>query len=273
MHKIAAICEFLERFAPSRLAEEWDNVGLLVGDRAAPVTSVMTCLTVTPASVREAIDQQANLIVTHHPFPFRATKRLTADNIEGRMLLELIGARISVYSPHTAFDSAAVGINHQLASGLGLTGINPLVEKPWDEDESGLMSGNPLMLGAGRHGVLPQPEPLGNFLHRVKKFLGLSHVKFVGDMNRPVRSVAVACGSAGEFLSTAAGTGADCFVTGETSFHTCLEAESLGMALVLTGHFASERFAVVELADVLSREYPGVKVWASREEVDPLQFA
>ena len=85
----------------------------------------MTCLTVTPAAVDEAISGRAELIVTHHPLPFAAVKRLTSDTVVGRMLLKLIAAGVAVYSPHTAFDSAAAGINQRLAEGLGSTDIRP----------------------------------------------------------------------------------------------------------------------------------------------------
>jgi dinuclear metal center YbgI/SA1388 family protein len=128
--RIADIVAFLERFAPLDLAEEWDNVGLLAGDRGRETQAVLTCLTLTPEVAREAIERRAGLVVTHHPVLFRAVKRLTADDPQGAMLLEMIAAGIAVYSPHTAYDSAAEGINQQLARRLGLTEIEPLRPLP-----------------------------------------------------------------------------------------------------------------------------------------------
>ncbi len=87
----------------------------------------MTCLTITPESAREAVAARADLIVSHHPLPFHPLKRLTDESGEGRLLLELIGAKIAVFSPHTAFDSAQQGINQRLAAGLQLLDIGPLV--------------------------------------------------------------------------------------------------------------------------------------------------
>lgn len=130
MPAVADIVAFLRRFAPPELAEEWDNVGLLVGDAALPAERVLTCLTLTPDVAREAIDRKVQLIVTHHPILFRPVQRLTADDAQGRMLLDLIAARIAVYSPHTGYDSAAGGINQQLARLLGLTEIEPLRPAP-----------------------------------------------------------------------------------------------------------------------------------------------
>src|SRR5262245_49100952 len=148
---VADVCAFLDAFAPPALAAEWDNVGLLVGDPAQKVERVMTCLTVTPAATAEAIRERADLIVTHHPLPFKPLKRLTADQPVGRILLDLIRAGIAIHSPHTAFDSAATGINQQLAEGLGLTGIQPL------EPTEGLPSG----LGSGRWGSMAKEQSLG----------------------------------------------------------------------------------------------------------------
>jgi putative NIF3 family GTP cyclohydrolase 1 type 2 len=75
MTSLQAVCSSLASIAPLRLAEEWDNVGLLVGDRRASIEKVMTCLTVTPNVVSEALEQQVGLIVTHHPLPFKPMAR------------------------------------------------------------------------------------------------------------------------------------------------------------------------------------------------------
>src|SRR5713101_8136145 len=100
MPTVGAIIDYLDHFAPSHLAADWDNVGLLLGDRSAKVERVMTCLTVTPEVSQEAIGSQAQLIVCHHPILFHPIQRLTTDTPEGRMLLSLIRAGVAVYSPH-----------------------------------------------------------------------------------------------------------------------------------------------------------------------------
>ena len=256
---IQQLCTFLDDFAPPKLAEEWDNVGLLVGDRKRAVARVMTCLTVTPDSVAEAVDQQADCIVTHHPLPFRALKRITTDTVPGMLLWKLIRAGIAVYSPHTAFDSAAVGINQTLAEGVGLTDIQPLI--PAEEHQG---------VGTGRMGRFESARTLGDLANRLKEFLGIEHLKAVGNLAAPGEKVAVACGSAGQFLGPARAKCCDALVTGETTFHTCLEAEATEVGLVLPGHYASERFAVERLAEVVSQEFPHMTTWACAAEHDPV---
>ena len=259
MFTVNSITTFLDRFAPSRLAEDWDNVGLLVGDGQQPLDRVMTCLTVTPASAAEAIEHRAQLIVAHHPMPFRPQRRLTRDTTVGRLLLDLISAGVAVYSPHTAFDSASEGINQRLAVGLKLRGIGPLIPHPEGQ-------------GSGRYGWLEEPLRLADLAEQLKQFLAIERLQMVGDLQQVVRSVAVACGAAGEFLTAACEHGCDAMVLGETQFHTCLEAEAQGVSLLLPGHFASERFALECLADVLREEFPTLEIWASRQERDPLAW-
>ncbi|MEX0937887.1 MAG: Nif3-like dinuclear metal center hexameric protein [Pirellulales bacterium] len=260
MTTIQDIAELIEASAPRQLAEEWDNVGLLVGDGRRPARRIMTCLTITPGSAAEAVREKADLVVTHHPLPFRPLKRLTSGTPEGRMLLDLIEAHVAVYSAHTAFDSAAKGINQQLAQGLGLAQIEPIV--PGDE-----------LSGSGRMGRLQTPQTLAELVERVKAFLAIEHLQYVGDDAHQVRKLGIACGSGGDFLDAAQSKGCDCLLTGETRFHTALAAEAQGVGLILAGHFASERFALVQLAGWLDEWLPGVHVWPSRSERDPVRWA
>ncbi len=262
MLPLKQISDYLEQFAPPELAEDWDNVGLLAGDGEATVKRLMTCLTITPRSADEAIQRQADLIVTHHPLPFHALKRLTTTTTTGRLLWDLITHRVAIYSPHTAFDSTVNGINQQLAEGLGLDDIAPLV--PIEGASEGA--------GSGRFGHLPQATPLHHVAKQLRTFLGIEHLQFVGGTNASIERVAVACGAAGEFLSAARRANCDLLVLGETNLHTCLEAEASNVALLLPGHFASERFAVEHLATVLAGRFPELEVWASATESDPLHL-
>ncbi len=262
MTTVDTVAEILEAFAPGDLAEEWDNVGLLVGDRSGEVRRLMTCLTITPDAAAEAILERADLIVAPHPLPFHPLKRLTTDSTTGRILWDLAAARISVISPHTAFDSAANGINQQLAEGLALTDIGPLVVSETDSS-----------LGSGRYGNIGGSLALSDLITRVKNFLRIDSVRVVGAAEASVTRVAVACGSGGSFLESARQAGCDCLVTGEATFHTCLEAEANQIAMILTGHYASERFAVQRLVDFLAGQLPSVQVWPSRRESDPLRPA
>ncbi len=256
---IRDIADFLNDFAPTRLAEDWDNVGLLVGDAQASVNSVMTCLTITPESAAEAIAKAVSLIVTHHPLPFQPFKRLTVENTSAKLLWNLIRAGVAIYSPHTGFDSAAEGINQSLAQRIGLTEIRPLIPRLGDAD----------LLGAGRVGKL-NGKSLAELIGDLKQQFGLKYVQFVGDLTAPCTQVGIACGSGGSFLAVAESAGCNTFVTGEMTFHNCLDAKAKNISVVQLGHYASERFAVENLAVRLQQKFSDLAVWASELESDPI---
>jgi dinuclear metal center YbgI/SA1388 family protein len=363
MPTVAAAVEVLEQIAPPALAADWDNVGLLLGERTAEVRRIMTCLTVTPESAAEAVEEGAQMIVTHHPILFRAVKRLTGDTPEGRMLLALARAGVAVYSSHTAFDDASGGVNDILARRLGLIDVGPLrrredarsykvvvftSEKDLDRVAEAMFAAgagrigqysecsyrllgvgtffgseatNPTIgqkgrreevaewrleavcpegsvdavlaavrrshsyeepafdvyplrppaspLGVGRVGALPESRPLRLIAEAVKTALHAGPVQIIGDPERAVQRVAVACGAGGELLPDAVRAHADVMLTGEARFHDHLAAQAQGLALVLPGHYATERCGMEELAERLKAEWPDVAVWASRRERDP----
>lgn len=259
--ELRLVLNYLDELCPPALAEDWDNTGLLIGSKDKAVSTLMTCLTLTPDVAAEALDRQVHLVVTHHPVLFRAVKKLTDETAEGRMILNLIRAGIAVYSPHTSYDGAGEGINRQIAQGLGLAAVQPI--RPSLKDPS---------LGAGRMGDLPHEASLGNFCERVKELLGVRRAWMIGDAARTVRRVGIACGAASDFMFDAARQGCDVLLTGEARFHACLEARSLGIALVLPGHYATERPAMETLAHVLLRKFPALTVFASQTERDPIEW-
>mgnify|MGYP002635784526 CR=1 FL=1 len=259
MSTVSDVIAFLENFAPPALAEDWDNVGLLVGREAAEVRQIMTCLTLTPDVAAEAVQQGVQMVVSHHPVLFRAAKKITDATSEGRMLLHLIENGVAVYSPHTSFDSAELGINQQLAESFGLSEIQPI--RPSENVEG---------LGSGRVGRLAHSVPLTEFLGTVRSAVGSEYVEFSGSSDAPVLQVAVACGAAAEFLTDGIRLGCDTFVTGEARFHSALEARAEGINLILLGHYSSERPAVEQLAKTLAVEFTNAEIYASRAETDPL---
>jgi dinuclear metal center YbgI/SA1388 family protein len=234
------------------------------------LNAVLTCLTLTSDVAQGAIEKKAGLIVTHHPILFRPVQSLTDDRTEGKMLLDLIQAGIAVYSPHTAYDSARTGINAQLAETFGLSDVRPL--RPVSEAQ---LARFPHLegLGAGRFGTLSEPCSLDELAQQVREKLPVSAgVQLVGESDRSIRTVAIACGSAAEMIQDAARAGADVLITGEARFHACLEARSLGIGLIVAGHYATERPGIEHLARCLTRAFSGLTVFASEAETDPLRL-
>jgi dinuclear metal center YbgI/SA1388 family protein len=131
---------------------------------------------------------------------------------------------------------------------------------------------SPSAAGEGRLGRLAGPMPLRDLAGRVKEVLNAGLVQAVGDPQRPVQRVALACGAGGELLTDAVRSRADVFLTGELRFHDYLAAQAQGLALLLPGHFATERCGVEELAIRLQERWPALKAWAAQTERDPVSW-
>lgn len=263
MTLISTLIDTLNDLAPRSLAEDWDNTGLLLGDPRRDASKILTCLTLTPDVADEAMAGNYDLIVSHHPILFRPIQQLTTTETQGDMLLQLIQSRIAVYSPHTSYDNSKQGINQQLAEALGLRVLRPLRVRD-DVSES--------VAGSGRMGTLSAPKSLKELADQAKTLFRITTIGLVGDPDMQISRVGIACGSAAEFLSDAAKLGCDAFITGEARFHDYLKARDLGIAMLLPGHYASERGGVEQLARLIHSHHPECVVDASQIESDPLQY-
>ncbi len=261
MSTVGSVSQYLGEVAPLALAESWDNVGLLLGDRGSSVERVMTCLTLSPSTVAEAVERNVDLVVAHHPLPFKPVGTITTESYTGGLLWQLASHRVAVYCPHTAWDSAESGVNAQLAQLLSLSDVVPMQPS----DAPGLEH-----CGSGRCGRTPSELSLDAFAGQVEKLVPHSRMRVV-DAGRTVHKVGIACGSGGSLLGLAVKSGCDTLLTGEATFHNCLEAQAAGVNLVMNGHYASERFSLDQLALQLANKLESLVVWASEKESDPVR--
>ena len=170
MPSLPDVVAALERIAPERLAAEWDSVGLLVAPRDPQVRRALTCLTLTPEVAAEAVRARIDLVITHHPLPFRPIGRITPETGTGRVLLTLVGSGCGVWSSHTAWDSAAGGINEQLAALIGLAEICPIAPDASDP-----------AVGFGRMGSAPGDPTVAALARLLAGTLDATGVQIVGD--------------------------------------------------------------------------------------------
>jgi dinuclear metal center YbgI/SA1388 family protein len=268
MAMLAAVTTTLETIAPLRLAAEWDAVGLLVEPRRPTIERVLTCLSITRGVVAEAMEQRADLVITHHPLPFKPVARLTTASPTGRLLLDLAAAGIGVWSSHTAWDSAAGGINDQLAALLELDDVAPLVPDGLDPTVGFGRMGRAVKGAAGAGG----PPTVGDIAARLGSRLGLPGVFVTGAGDRAAGRVGIVCGSGGDCLADVLRAGCSTFVTGEIRLHDALAAAHGDVAVVAVGHQASEQFAMEPLGRRLEAGLPGVVCLTSRADQDPLTW-
>ena len=188
MTTVQDILTFMEGLAPYELAESWDNVGLLCGDRAQEVTSVLCALDVTETVVQEAAERGAQLVVAHHPAIFTSVSRVTSDDTTGRVLRYAIKHDISIICMHTNADCAEGGVNDALASALFLTNVVSM-----EAGENGML---------GRVGDLPREMQPREFALYVKECLRAGGVRFC-DGGKPITRVAVGGGACGKLMDYA----------------------------------------------------------------------
>ncbi len=140
---VADVCDAMEAIAPCGLAQEWDNVGLLVGDPSARVRRVLTCIDLTPDVVDEAIKKKTDFVMAYHPPIFKPVARLRADSHEtDALVFRCIKHGIAIYSMHTALDAADGGTNDVIAELCGCRATEPLeyVDEPGVDQQAGSAS-------------------------------------------------------------------------------------------------------------------------------------
>lgn len=238
MVKCQVVMDALEHIAPRRLAEDWDNPGLLVGALNQDVKKIVVCLDVSDEVVEQAIREDADMIVAHHPLIFRGLKKIRTDLPLGRRLQQLLKHDIAVAAAHTNLDIAEGGVNDVLAQAIGLSKLSAFVIM--SQYEHGAVN------SMGRMGSLPAPMSVQEFAAQVRDALPTEHVRLVDAGARPVRKVALCSGSGAEFIQKAAFMGADVYVTGDVKYHEAQQAVELGMHVIDAGHFGTE-FPVVEV--------------------------
>ena len=129
MTRIEDIVSYIEQIAPLAYQEDYDNVGLVIGEPSVPVTGVLICLDITEPVLQEAKAKNCNLIIAHHPIIFRPISKLTGKNYVERCIAYAIKQNIALYILHTNLDNVAQGVNRQIAQTLGLNNLTILLPK------------------------------------------------------------------------------------------------------------------------------------------------
>jgi len=258
--KLQNVIQILDDIAPLTLAEDWDNVGLLINPlKPRNVKKILLTIDLTESVADEAIAGKFDLIMAYHPILFRPANRLNADLAYDRTVMKLIQKNIAVYSPHTALDAVIGGVNDWLADGVG------------DGEISVLHPIENLDAGQGRLVELKKPVKFKTLTTRIKKYLGLKSVRIAKPAeDTPIQTVAL-CAGAG--ISAFEGIQADCYLTGEMSHHNVLASTLSGSHIILCEHTNTERGYLPTFGKLLKKALgQGVDIQCSKIDADPIQF-
>ena len=236
---VTDICLFMNQLAPVAYAESWDNPGLLLGHLAQHVHKILVALDLSPEVAEQAIEQECDIIITHHPYYFSLPKTLAVTDTKMEVLYELIKHDVALYAAHTNLDAAKGGVNDVLAARLGLEDVTEIPRKDCPEQ------------GLARIGVLAEPMELKAFAAKVRDDLGAEHLTFAGG-EEPVYKVAVVGGSGADFMEDALAAGADTLVTGDLKYHVAQKALNLGLNVVDGTHQLTESPVIDKLEQVLN---------------------
>ena len=255
---LSDLLTILDRLAPLRYAEPWDNVGLLTGDPDAEIERALCTIDLTHAVLDEALAAGARLVIAYHPPVFEGLKRVR----HGSILQRAIRADVAVWSPHTALDVAPGGTNDVLADAAGLVDRAPL-------KITSVADG----VGIGRIGTLPSPRPRAEILDRIKRELHLSALLVAGPREGLCARVAMCAGAGRGLLDEAIAQKADVYLTGELPHHDALKAAAAGVTVACALHSNSERGTLPRLAKRLAAEAPAVTFTVSAADRDPFVVA
>lgn len=374
MPTVKDLVDAIELIAPPRLAQAWDNVGLIAGEPDIRLRRCLLCIDFMPPVAAEAIRRKCQAVIAYHPPIFKPVKSLRTGTGTGGgpmdALYRAIRAGIAVYSPHTALDAAEGGTGDALAGLLGARIIGPISPDRVGTDETKVVvfvpaaqvervCGAMFAAGAGRIGLyeecsfrlagtgtffggegtnprvgsrgrleaveelrvemvcgsrhlssvisalrethpyeepafdlyplspkpaesrgigrlaeLPKPMALGTVASQLARAVKVKAAQVVGDMRRPVRTLAILVGAAGRIdIEFPRSQKADVLITGEIRHHDALAFAGSDWSAIALGHWASERPVLPRLAAVLEQSVEGVQAIVSTADRDPLAIA
>ena len=251
MTTVSEILEFFESFAPVGTAMDFDNVGLLIGDKSAEVSRALLTLDITAETVDEAAALGCELIISHHPVIFQPLKRINTRDAA----YMLANRGISAVCMHTNLDlSEEFGVNTALADALGVKNLRRSAV------------GECLFIGE-----LEERTDILSFAQSAKAALGCEGLRYT-DAKPAVKTVAVSSGAGGSEIFAAAEEGADVLVTGEIKHHEINAANALGVDVIDAGHFKSEDIVIFPLKKRLEASFSDIVFTKSKVYTDKVKY-
>ncbi|MBR2561012.1 MAG: Nif3-like dinuclear metal center hexameric protein [Eubacterium sp.] len=254
------ILKKLEEEYPLECAEDWDNPGLLVGHRNQKIQKILVALDATEEIIQQAIDSDADMIITHHPLLFHSIRNVNDDSFLGRRLLALIENGIACYAMHTNFDVLGMALLNEQQLELKNTHVLDVT----DESDG-------VVEGIGRVGEWEEPRSLMQAAEFVHTKLGLDAVRCYG-LEQSLRSpepekihrVAVCGGSGKSVIEPAIEESAQVLITGDIDYHTAIDALAQGLYIIDAGHYGTEYGFIAYMANKIRKLFPDIETEEAR---------
>lgn len=245
------LIEHLQKVAPEDFAQDWDNVGLLVGDRKQEIKKIFIALDADEAAIAQAKAVGAQLLLTHHPLIFSPLKKINCDHFISARVVELLRSQMSYYAMHTNFDAAKM--SELAAERMGLTVEAPLAD---------IFTRDGKDYGIGVVGSLKEPEAIAGLCAVVKEAFGLDAVKLFRAETGPISRVAICPGSGKSTIGDAIAAGAQVLITGDIDHHSGIGAVAQGLSIIDAGHYGIEHIFIGYMEQYLKEHLQGVEIFA-----------
>lgn len=256
MVKLEKIIDFLNLIAPPALKEDYDNVGLLVGDNKKEIKKVLITLDADENVIDEAIKNNVDLILSHHPLIFKPLKRITYDDSVSRAVLSLVKNDVALFSMHTNFDS--------VKGGLGDLFLDKIVKTKNRESLEGDLEN-----GIGRIASVTDEINLMALLEKIKSEFLIDTLRYIGNEEKTVKKIAVVNGGGADFIYKAKELGADCFVSGDIKYHHARFAYENDISLIEIPHYPAEFIFCEYVNDILLDKFKGkIETLVSEKNID-----
>lgn len=249
------ITKFLNSIYPEELASGFDNgkISLQFGSNNKEIKKIIIALDGTINVVNQAIENNCDLLITHHPFMFSPLLSINYDSIMGQKLIKVLSNKLNIFSMHTNFDVGNNGMNDILANKLNLSNIHFIKD---ELDSSCLM----------RIGEIEETK-LSVLANNVLNNFNQSSVKTIGDLDKKIKTIGIVGGAGSSEINNAIRYKCDCFITGEIHHHIALEAIEQGICMIEVNHFVESLFKE-NLKEILLNKFPDLEIILA-EEKDP----
>lgn len=256
--------DYLEKQFPLDFQEDYDNSGKQISFENEPLKGILIAMDVLPVIINEAIENNCNCIITHHPMFFKPVKHISYADSTGSMIISCIKNSISVCAVHTNADAVCWDL---LAKTLGLSNIELMFpDKRFDG------------IGYGAMGEYTDYMPLSDLVKLVSQRLQSNSIIFYGNPERKIKRVATLQGSGSRKINTILSNfKVDCIITGDVGYHDAVFANNNDVAIIDTGHYVSEKplidFLYTSVHNYLTNELQctDIPLMISKKEQNPMQ--
>lgn len=243
MIKLKEIIIQLEKKFPKKLAEDWDNVGLILGSEERLIKKIVIGIDADLETIEFAIKNKADLLITHHPMIFSAIKKIDLDTVLGKKIEDLITNKINLYTLHTNIDSGKDGLNDYLLEKMGIFNSKILDLNPLEKN-----------CGIGRYFKLENEVSLNLYIEEIKNKLNIQNaVCYSKDLNKKIKKIVVVNGSGASFWKKSRFIGADLLITGDVKYHDALDGMENGISFLDLGHYESEKLFLYLIEQELNK--------------------